>query len=57
MCKLLKYLEKKLMELVMVTFRAETVTEFGFSVIRHPNYLQFNYEYIYTPEAEDILGN
>jgi hypothetical protein len=52
-----KISRKKLTELVMVTFRAETVTEFGFSVIRHPNYLQFNYEYIYTPEAEDILGN
>lgn len=49
--------KKKLTELVMVTFRADTVTEFGFSVIRHPNYLQFNSDYIFTPEAEDILGN
>ncbi|WP_017659897.1 hypothetical protein [Baaleninema simplex] len=49
--------KKKLTELVMVTFAADTVTEFGFSMIRHPNFLQFNYEYIYHPEPEDILGN
>jgi len=47
---------RKLMELVMATFSAKEVTEFGFSVIRHPNWLQFNYDYIYDNEIEDILG-
>ncbi|MGC9504500.1 cobyrinic acid a,c-diamide synthase [Baaleninema sp.] len=49
--------KKKLTELVMVTFSADFVTNFGFSVIRHPNFLQFNYDYIFHPEQEDILGS
>mgnify|MGYP001792546581 FL=1 len=47
---------RKLVELVMATFPAREVTEFGFAVIRHPNSLQFNYSYIYAHDGEDILG-
>jgi len=47
---------RKLVELVMATFPAKEVTEFGFTVIRHANALQFNYGYIYARDGEDILG-
>jgi hypothetical protein len=46
---------KKLIELVMVTFPAKVVTDFGFSIIRHPNSLQFDYDYIFTPDADEIF--
>ncbi|MBO9997635.1 MAG: cobyrinic acid a,c-diamide synthase [Cyanobacteria bacterium SID2] len=52
-----KISKKKLQELVMATFTADTVTEFGFAIIRHPNHLQFDFDYVYTTESEDILGN
>jgi hypothetical protein len=48
---------RKLVELVMATFPAKQVTDFGFSVIRHTNALQFNYSYIYASDGEDILGS
>ncbi|MEP0887771.1 cobyrinic acid a,c-diamide synthase [Leptolyngbya sp. PL-A3] len=47
--------EKKLVELVMVTFTTDIVSHFGFSIIRHPNSLIFDYDYIMNPEQELIF--
>jgi hypothetical protein len=46
---------RKLIELVMATFTTETVTNFGFSVIRHANSLAFDYEFIFNPEQEGVF--
>lgn len=46
---------KKLVELVMATFPAKVVTNFGFSIIRHPNSIQFDYDYIFKPEADEVF--
>lgn len=45
---------KKLIMLVMATFTTETTTSFGFALIRHPNSLCFDYDYICQndPEAD-----
>lgn len=48
-------LPKNLIELVMFTFTTEIVTNFGFSVIRHPNSLEFDYEYIFNPEQGGVF--
>ncbi|NJL57359.1 cobyrinic acid a,c-diamide synthase [bacterium] len=45
--------EKKLYELVMATFTAKSVVDFGFAVIRHTNFLRFNREFIFRPEAQE----
>lgn len=42
--------EKKLVELVMATFTTEVVTQFGFSIIRHPKSFSFDYDYVFAPE-------
>lgn len=47
--------EKKLIELLMATFTKETVINLGFLIIHHPNFLVFDYEYIFTPEPEYIF--
>jgi hypothetical protein len=47
--------EKKLIELVMATFPTDVVTNFGFSIIRHINSLNFDFDYIFTPESEVIF--
>ncbi|MBD2184166.1 cobyrinic acid a,c-diamide synthase [Aerosakkonema funiforme] len=47
--------EKRSIELVMNTFTTNTVSDFGFSMIRHPQSLTFDYEYIYQPEQESIF--
>lgn len=47
--------EKKLVELVMATFTADTVTNLGFSIVRHLNFLVFDYEYIFNSEPECIF--
>lgn len=47
--------DRKVVELLMATFTTEVVCEFGFSVIRHPNSLSFNYDYIYSPEQDEIF--
>jgi hypothetical protein len=44
--------EKKLVELVMATFPVDVVTNFGFSIIRHPNSLVFDYDFIFQAEQE-----
>lgn len=41
---------KRLAELVMATFTNEMVIQLGFSIIRTPNFLQFDYNYIYAAE-------
>jgi hypothetical protein len=46
---------KKLIELVMATFTTEITSSFGFSIIRHPNSLNFDYDYIFQPEPDMIF--
>jgi hypothetical protein len=46
---------KKLHELVIATFAANTVTSLGFLIIRHLNFLAFDYEYIFSDEPESIF--
>ena len=43
---------KRLTELVIATFTTETVTYFGFSIIRHQKSLTFDYEYIFQSVDE-----
>ena len=40
----------------MATFTAETATDFGFSIIRHADALQFDAEYIFMPETDGIFS-
>jgi len=47
--------EKRLIELVMFTFSNDIVSDFGFSIIRHPHSLMFDYEYIFQSEKEGIF--
>lgn len=47
--------ERKLVELVMVTFTTDIVTNMGFAIIRHPNFLSFDYEYIYGAEQTGVF--
>lgn len=47
--------EKKLIELVMATFTTEVMTNFGFSIIRHPHALVFDYHYIFETDQEVIF--
>ncbi len=44
--------DKKLVELAIATFTTETTTNFGFSLIRHPHSLAFDYDYIFEAEQE-----
>ncbi|MBE9040972.1 cobyrinic acid a,c-diamide synthase [Oscillatoriales cyanobacterium LEGE 11467] len=46
---------KKLIELVMATFAAQNVTNFGFAIIRHPNSIRFNYKYVFEIDSEEIF--
>lgn len=46
---------KKLVELAMATFTTEACSNFGFSIIRHPESLVFDYDYIFEPELEPDL--
>lgn len=47
--------EKRLIDLVMFTFSTEVVSNFGFSIIRHPDSLVFDYEYIFQSEKDGIF--
>lgn len=47
--------ERKLVELVMATFITDIVSMFGFSIIRHPNSLSFDYEVIFGSEQDAIF--
>lgn len=46
---------KRLVELVMATFATEFTINFGFTIIRHPNSLCFEYDYIFEPEPDAIF--
>ncbi|MFE4107161.1 cobyrinic acid a,c-diamide synthase [Almyronema epifaneia] len=46
---------KRLTELCMATFSTDIVTNFGFSIIRHPNSFQFDYAYIYESEPTEAI--
>jgi hypothetical protein len=46
---------RKLNELAIATFSTETTTNFGFSIIRHPQSLKFDYDYLFGKEAEAIF--
>jgi hypothetical protein len=48
---------KKLIELVMATFSTEVVIDLGFSIIRDPKLLVFDYDYIFQPEPEGIFAD
>lgn len=48
--------DKKLIELVMATFITDVVTNLGLSIIRNPDYLVFDYEYIFHPEQESVFS-
>ena len=52
-----KIQSRKLIELVIATFTAERVTHFGFNVIRHPNSIRFNYNYIFEVDSDEIFPN
>lgn len=52
-----KISERKLMALVMATFTTDFVTSFGFSIIRHPNSLAFDYDYIMNTPQEAIFDS
>ena len=46
---------RKLIALVMATFTTNVVIDLGFSIIRDPNFLVFDYDYIFHPEPEGIF--
>ncbi|NJO42253.1 MAG: cobyrinic acid a,c-diamide synthase [Cyanobacteria bacterium RU_5_0] len=46
---------KKLVELVMATFPTEVTSSFGFMIIRHPNSICFDYDFIFQSESEMIF--
>lgn len=47
--------ERKLVALVMATFVTDFVSGFGFSIIRHPNSVVFDYDYIMNIPQEAIF--
>ncbi|MDX2229668.1 MAG: cobyrinic acid a,c-diamide synthase [Leptolyngbyaceae cyanobacterium bins.349] len=47
--------EKKLIELAIATFTTEVTTHFGFSIIRHPQALVFDYPYIFETDSDAIF--
>jgi hypothetical protein len=44
--------EKQLVELAMATFTTEVTLNFGFSIIRHPHALVFDYPYIFESDPD-----
>ncbi|MGQ4647182.1 cobyrinic acid a,c-diamide synthase [Lyngbya aestuarii] len=47
--------DKKLVELVMATFPTHKVAKLGFFIIYNPNFLVFDYEYIFNSDPESIF--
>jgi len=47
--------EKKLVELAIATFTTEITTQFGFSIIRHPQALVFDYHYIFETDSDKLF--
>lgn len=52
-----KLKDKKLMELIMITFTTETVIHLGFLISRNLNFFVFDYDYIFNTEPECIFAN
>ncbi|MBW4442918.1 MAG: cobyrinic acid a,c-diamide synthase [Plectolyngbya sp. WJT66-NPBG17] len=44
--------EKKLVALAIATFTTEVISSFGFSVIRHPDAIAFDHDYIFDVDVE-----
>ncbi|MER3432662.1 MAG: cobyrinic acid a,c-diamide synthase [Leptolyngbya sp. ERB_1_1] len=44
--------EKRLIELAIATFTTSIISNFGFSVIRHPDAIVFDHDYIFTIDPE-----
>lgn len=47
--------DKKLNQLVMTTFTTDTITTLGFLIVRHLNFLVFDYDYIFSNEPESFF--
>jgi hypothetical protein len=47
--------ERKLVELVMVTFTTDLVSNLGFAIVRNIRPVPFDYDFIYRPEEEMIF--
>jgi hypothetical protein len=47
--------DRKLVELAIATFPTDVTTNFGFSIIRHPNSLIFDYDFIFGEEQDAIF--
>ncbi len=50
-----EFSEKKLLELVIATFTTDVATNFGFSTMRHPNALTFDYDYLFNSDQDMIF--
>jgi hypothetical protein len=48
---------RRLVEIAMATFTAESLSELGFSIIRHVRSFFFDYDYIYQSELEGAFGD
>lgn len=48
--------DKKLVELAMATFTTEILINFGFSIIRHPDSIAFDPEYIFQLDQDDTIA-
>jgi hypothetical protein len=48
---------KKLTELAMATFTTEATTHFGFTIIRHPQSLVFDYDFVFDLDQEAFFLN
>ncbi|MCY6489976.1 MULTISPECIES: cobyrinic acid a,c-diamide synthase [Leptolyngbya] len=47
--------DKKLIELAIATFTTEAIIQFGFSVIRHPDAVVFDHDYIFNRDSEAVF--
>lgn len=50
-----KLSKKKLTELAIATFTTEITSSFGFSIIRHPDAMMFDYDYIFKSDQDEIF--
>jgi hypothetical protein len=47
--------QKRLKTLVMATFSADNIIHLGFTVIRHPNALHYDHDYLYDNELPTVI--
>jgi hypothetical protein len=47
--------DKKLIELAIATFTTEAISQFGFSIIRHPDAVIFDRDYIFNLDSEAVF--